>query len=104
MIFIPSIWYVKIGYTGSGAGIGKRRSSVSKAAPGFAIPIAFAVLPFAWHIEQGLHELFGGLRRKFYKGDGHSETFLFPAHIMFVVLWAVTALEVLIGWEVISSL
>jgi hypothetical protein len=87
MIFIPHFWVVKIGYTGTRRGINKRASSVSKAAPGIAIPVGAMILPFAWHTEQALHGLFGGLRWSFYKGDGHTETFLFPAHIVVVVVW-----------------
>jgi len=93
MIFLPRFWYVKIGYTGTHSGISARARSVSRAAPGIAIPVAFMVLPFAWHIEQAAHGLFGGLRSGFYRGDGHTETFLFPAHIFAAVTWAVMVIE-----------
>ena len=87
MWFFPRFWVVKIGYTGTTKGVKKRASSVSKAAPGIALPVGAMIVPFAWHIEQAMHGLFTGLRWNFYKGDGHTETFCFPAHIAFVVVW-----------------
>jgi len=103
MIYFPAIWFVKIGYTGTRSGISKRAKSVSRSAPGIAIPVGFMVLPFAWHIEQFFHNLFGGLRSSFYKGDGHTETFFFPAHIMIVIVWAVMWLELRIIFDYLSG-
>lgn len=91
MIYIPHLWIVKIGYTGKS--VKARAKSVSKAAPGWAVPVAIVVLPFAWHIEQGIHFLIAPLRWQFYKGDGRSETFLFPAHVFVLVLTAMSYLE-----------
>jgi len=87
MLFVPGIWIVKIGYTGTTRGIRKRARSVSDAAPGVAIPIGFMIIPFAWHIEQAIHALLYPLRWNFYKGDGHTETFIFPGHIAILFVW-----------------
>ena len=87
------LWYlsrphvVKIGYTGTVSGVNKRAESVSRAAPGIAIPVAAMIMPFAWNIEQTAHFLFEGLRWDFYKGQGHTETFVFPAHISILIVW-----------------
>lgn len=100
LIFFPRIWVVKIGYSGVSA---KRRArSVSKHAPGFAFPVAIAVIPFAWHVEQGLHSLFAGLSYRFYKGDGSTECFLFPAHIVCLMLFQVMVWEFLLITKLIS--
>lgn len=97
MIYFPHLWIVKIGYTGKS--VKARAKSVSKAAPGWAVPVAIVVIPFAWHVEQGIHFLIAPLRWRFYKGDGKSETFLFPAHVLVVVLMAVSYLEL---WAVLQ--
>lgn len=91
LIFFPRIYVVKIGY--SGRNVKARARSVSKDAPGVAVPIAFAVVPFAWHVEQAVHYLFGGLSYRFYKGQGQSECFLFPAHIVAVILFGLMIVE-----------
>lgn len=85
--FLPRFWVVKIGYTGKRSGVRNRASSVSRAAPGVAIPVGAMIVPFAWHVEQCLHGLFAGLKWSFYKGDGHTETFVFPAHIAILIVW-----------------
>lgn len=85
LIYLPQFWMVKIGY--SGVSVGNRAKSVSKAVFGMALPIGVMVVPFAWHIEQFAHSLFGGLKWDFYKGQGHTETFIFPAHISILIVW-----------------
>lgn len=85
LIYFPQIWMVKIGY--SGVSVGNRAKSVSKAVFGVALPVAVMALPFAWHIEQAMHDLFRGLYVNFYKGQGHRETFIFPAHIAILIVW-----------------
>lgn len=85
LLYLPQFWMVKIGYTG--VSVGNRAKSVSKAVFGVAVPVGFMVLPFAWHVEQAAHDLFGGLKWDFYKGQGHTETFLFPAHIAILMVW-----------------
>jgi hypothetical protein len=85
LIYLPQFWMVKIGY--SGVSVGNRAKSVSKAVFGVAIPVAFMVVPFAWHIEQFFHSLFGGLNLRFYKGQGQNECFIFPGHIAILIVW-----------------
>jgi hypothetical protein len=87
MLFLPRFWVVKVGYTGTTKGVKKRASSVSKAAPGIAIPVGAMIVPFAWNIEQGLLDLLSPLRWDFYKGQGHTETFVFPAHVVVIIVW-----------------
>ena len=85
-IYFPNVLAVKVGYTG--VSIKNRAKSVSDDVFGWAIPIGFVIMPFAWHLEQGFHELLAGLKWDFYKGQGHLETFIFPAHIiMFPIVW-----------------
>ncbi len=84
MVNLPLVIFVKIGITGVGAR--KRARQVDKAAPGVPIPIMIMILPFVYHIEQFLHGLFSMLQTRFYRGDGHSEWFLFIAGIP--VFWA----------------
>lgn len=90
LIYIPQVWFVKIGYTGNS--VSSRSRSVSRSVAGFTLPIAFAVVPFAWHVEQALHFLFGLVRMSFYRGDGKSETFLL-GHPAAVVMWAITYIQ-----------
>ena len=85
LIYLPQFWMVKIGYTG--VSVDNRAKAVSKAVFGIALPVAFMVIPFAWHIEQAAHDLFRGLYVDFYKGQGHRETFCFPAHIAILIVW-----------------
>ena len=89
MVFIPRLIACKTGFTGWS--IGNRRKSVSKAAPGWAIPIFFVAMPFAYQLEQVLLFLLSGLRHDFYKGDGHTETHFSIATFIvlpiFVTIW-----------------
>lgn len=85
LLYVPQIWMVKIGYSGSS--VTNRAKSVSKAVFGIALPVAFMVIPFAWHVEQFAHSLFQGLRVRFYKSEGSTETFIFPAHIAVLIVW-----------------
>lgn len=86
LIYIPQIYAVKIGYTGSS--VGSRVRGTSKAVFGFTIPVFFMVIPLAWHTEQTLHWLLSPLRYDFYKGDGHTETFFLPAGFFVILLMA----------------
>jgi hypothetical protein len=96
LIYVPQIIFVKVGYTG--VSISSRVKGTSRAVFGFTLPIGFMVVPFAWHIEQALHDLFAGLRCRFYKGDGSTETFFIPVALvmypLFAVVWWVEYLGV----------
>lgn len=94
MINIPLVIFVKIGITGVGAS--KRAKQVDEAAPGMPVPIMIMVLPFCYEIEQFLHGLFSFLRVSYYKGDGHTEWFLFIAGIP--VLWLGVKYWFLVWW------
>ena len=82
--FFPQIWACKIGYTGSS--IESRVRSTSRAVFGRTFPVFFVIIPFAYPIEQLFHFLFSPLRYNFYKGDGHKETYLFPAGFAAILL------------------
>lgn len=85
LLYLPKFWIVKIGYTG--VSVGNRAKSVSKAVFGISVPVGVMIIPFAWHVEQFAHSLFEGLKWDFYKGQGHTETFIFPAHIAILIVW-----------------
>ncbi len=101
LIYFPQIWMVKIGY--SGVSVGNRAKSVSKAVFGVALPVAVMVMPYAWHIEQAMHSLFSGLRFRFYRGQGSTETFLF-GHIAILIVWAGLWLDWMVLQLVLSLL
>lgn len=86
MMHVPFVVFTKIGITGVGAG--KRAKQIDEAVFGFPLPVAIMVLPFVYQIEQFLHALFSPLRVRFYKGDGHTEWFLFIAGAaVFYLCW-----------------
>ena len=86
LIYIPNVLAIKVGYTG--VSVGSRVKSVSAAVFGFVFPLGAFVLPFAWHVEQILHWLLRGLRWNFYNSEGHTETFVLPAHfIVLPIVW-----------------
>lgn len=87
LIYVPDIYAVKIGYTGHS--IKSRVRGTSKAVRGFTIPIGFMIVPWAWNIEQAMHDLFSGLRIRFYRGDGSTETFL---AIVIPIVWGIFGL------------
>lgn len=80
MVHIPFIWWWKIGITGRTATA--RARDIDDAVFGFLIPVFFVVVPGAYFIEQFLHGICFGLKADFYKGDGHTEFFWFPAVIV----------------------
>jgi hypothetical protein len=76
-IHFPFPWWVKIGFAHTSAV--KRAAALDKAVLGFFIPIGILVIPFAYTVEQYFHRLCHRLRFRFYRGDGSTETFWFPA-------------------------
>lgn len=79
MIHFPFIWWVKIGITGRTAR--KRAGDLEGAVFGYPIPVFVVILPEAYLWEQLLHGLCRPLRANFYRGDGASEWFWFPAAV-----------------------
>lgn len=77
MVHCPLFFFVKIGITGVSAT--KRAQAIDEAVWGFPIPIFVVFIPGAYFVEQWLHDICHFLKVDFYKGDGHSEWFLFPA-------------------------
>lgn len=84
----PLIIFLKIGKGGKGnATLMSRAKQVSRAAPGVSIPIGIMFIPFfAGHVEKFLHMINAPIRARFYKGDGSTEWFLFPAAIPYYIL------------------
>lgn len=79
MVHFPLVVFWKIGITGRSATA--RAADIDEAMFGFPVPVFIVVVPGAYGVEQWLHRVCGWLRVEFYKGDGHSEWFLFPAVI-----------------------
>ncbi len=83
---IPLIIFVKIGISGD---YRRRAGEVDKDAFGWVVPVFAVRIPYAWQIEQSLHQLFGFLNVRF---GGSREWFLFPvafpAIVLMVVAWA----------------
>lgn len=77
MVHFPFVWWWKIGITGRGATA--RAADIDEAVFGFPVPVFVAILPGAYFAEQMLHGICRGFRVDFYKGDGHTEWFWFPA-------------------------
>lgn len=88
MVNIPFFWWVKIGITKRSTG--HRAKGIDKPMPGFPLPIFAVPLPFAYQVEQWLHDVLRGLSFRFYSGDGSTEWFWLPA-----ILVAIPVLSVL---------
>ena len=60
-------------------------------------------MPFPKAVEGVFHGLLGGLKMSFYKGDGHTETFVFPGVLIALALcfgvWMVEILIILKAWN-----
>lgn len=87
MIHFPFVIFTKIGITGKS--VKGRARQIDEAVFGFPIPVMVLFIPFCYQVEQFLHAIFKPLNTTFYKGDGHTEWFLFPAGA--AVVW--------IGWK-----
>lgn len=79
MINIPLLVFVKSGITG--VTVKSRAKGLDRAVPGIPIPIFAVWLPgdLAYRLEQGSHQFFKPIKAVYYRGDGHSEWFWFPA-------------------------
>lgn len=87
MIHVPYLVFCKIGITG--VSIRGRAKQVDRAVFGFPVPVFFCIVPFgAKWIETALHDLMAGFSARFYRGDGSSEWFWFPAGIIAVLFCA----------------
>lgn len=99
--YIPQIWMCKVGFTKRS--IKSRVRGTSKAVFGFTVPVFFCIVPFPKAVEGVFHGLLGGLKRSFYKGDGHTETFVFPGVLIALALcfgvWMVEILIILKAWN-----
>lgn len=98
MVNFPLVVFWKTGITG--AGVWKRAKGIDVEMPGFPIPFAFCVTPFAYEIEQWLHRIHQPLFFKFYQGSGWTEWFLFPSAVVtFAVILLINGAEaLLIDW------
>lgn len=88
MVHIPFFVFWKIGITGVRVGASARARQVGKAVFGFPLPVFFVPVPFCYHIEQWLHRSLKPLNVSFYKGDGHTEFFWFPAAVFALAVMA----------------
>lgn len=84
----PYLIFLKIGKGGKGdATLISRVRQVSRAAPGFSIPIGVMFIPFfAGHVEKFLHMINDPIRARFYRGDGSTEWFWLPAAVPYYIL------------------
>ena len=105
LMYVPKFWFCKVGYTKRT--IKSRVRGTSKAVWGFTIPIFFIVVPLPEMIEGIFHAFLSGLRKRFYKGDGSTETFVFPAHFLTILLmlaiWFLQAKIVILVWELLTQ-
>lgn len=99
--YVPQIWMCKVGFTRRS--IKSRVRGTSKAVFGFTLPVFFCVVPFPKAVEGVFHSLLGGLKRSFYKGDGHTETFVFPGILIALALcfgvWYFEIVIILKAWN-----
>lgn len=90
MVHFPFVWWCKIGITSRTAKA--RAKQVDRAVFGRPVPVMAVWIPGAWHIEQDLHRRFSWLNCRYYRGDGSTEWFWFPAAlIVYPLMWAVWA-------------
>lgn len=83
MVHFPFFIFWKIGF--AHYSVTKRARALDKAVFGRFWPVGFVAIPFAYPIEQWFHRKFRYLQFSFYKGDGSTETYLFPAAIPVIV-------------------
>ena len=76
MVNVPFIFIFKVGITSLAIGAGKRAKAIDKAMPGLPVPIFILPVPGAYYIEQEMHKIMRHFKFSFYRGDGHTETFL----------------------------
>lgn len=82
----PLIW--KIGFAQDN--VFARAAALDKEVWGFFQPVCFIFVPFAHRIEKWFHRKLKFLNVRFYKGNGSTETYLFPAAIpvlAFMLCW-----------------
>lgn len=98
MVNFPFVVFWKTGITG--VGVLKRAKGIDVEMPGFPIPLAFCVTPFAFKIEQALHELYRPLFMPFYRGSGWTEWFLAPSAVVTfsVIMFINVAEAMLVDW------
>lgn len=101
LVYIPQIWMCKVGYTRRS--VKARVRGTSKAVFGFTLPVLFCIVPFPRFFEGLFHSLLAPLNRRFYKGDGHTETFIFPGILIALALmagvWIGEILLILKAWN-----
>ena len=101
LIYFPNILMCKVGFTKRS--VKSRVRGTSKAVFGFTVPVFFCIVPFPKAVEGVFHGLLGGLKMSFYKGDGHTETFVFPGVLIALALcfgvWMVEILIILKAWN-----
>ena len=99
--YIPQIWMCKVGFTKRS--VKSRVRSTSKAVFGFTVPVFFCIVPVPKAVEGIFHSLLGGLNKRFYKGDGHTETFIFPGIVIALALcfgvWYLEIVLILKAWN-----
>jgi len=91
MVNIPLVFFWKIGISNSTRA--HRADQVSKSAPGRAVVVWVWDIPNAHRVEQFLHAICAPFNLKYYRGDGATEWFLFPA--------AIIAAAIMIVWHIV---
>ncbi len=100
MANVPYLWVVKVGITGSPA---LRLIQVNETNKGWDFYIFRIRIPFAWQVEQWVHEVMSWAKVSGFEGSGRTERFwfiaifptLFGAFLVVSVQWAIRILIVL---------
>jgi len=79
---LPFLWIVKIGITGN---LDQRLEAVNKENQGFDFYLFYIWIPFAWQVEQWVHEKMSFFRVNWFRGTGRTERFWFLAIIPTII-------------------
>lgn len=105
MVHIPFVVFWKIGITNFSVGASKRSDVIARSVFGFPFPVLVVPIPFCYQTEQAIHRMLSPLNVVFYKGDGASEYFWFPAAVfMAAIILAIYAVYALAVYAVIVQL
>jgi hypothetical protein len=97
MVNVPFLIFWKIGISNSTRA--HRSVQVSKAAPGKAVVFWVWDIPNAKAVEGFLHTICAPFNVRYYRGDGNTEWFFFPAAIVtiaFMLLWHIVLYAIIV--------
>jgi len=105
---IPYFWTVKVGITGD---LKQRQRDIDRTNEGIDLRVFWLRIPFAYQVEQWVHEKMNWAKVGGFSGSGHTERFLFPAIFpaifgalfVFIIKWIIIfSIAFLIGWAIIN--